>query len=392
MNGCDNDTDGVLDTIQGELDAAEVAGQKVLVALMQGINLPEDWLDECETFLLSDGRFEGDSCLPWDTKYQQRIASFYSSFGERFDNHSALAAVYFTHPMMTNGAEWHFRMDYDEFVAEVDYPGDDGVLAALNTLFDLHADPLPNTPIVFEAGHTAFMTGSKARWNTAEVVYEHALAKVGADRLGIAAWNCAERQLSATGGEHEMQPLFLQAGEDGVSVGCQTIGNFQETPCRFTDTTQGLVYGTINPGVGNSDCADGVDVSLTNYIACNETLHWFAGLATHASEGSGSRPFAGTWVESWTLDVKWDNAVCQAAIDLLAVQGYSNVTNLDDVTTTPSISLSSTTTDGSSSTTSPSTPSGDVGVADMVNSAYAVLGASTDLTVIVVTLSAFLTR
>jgi hypothetical protein len=126
-----------------------------------------------------------------------------------------------------------------------------------------------------------------------------------------------------------MQSLLLQAGDERVSIGCQTIGNYEETPCRFTATSQGLGCGAINPGVGNSDCAEGIDVSATNSITCNETLHWFAGLATHATAASGSIPFAGTWVESWTRDVTWDDAVCQAVIDLLAVQKFTNVTVAD---------------------------------------------------------------
>jgi hypothetical protein len=293
------------------------------------------WLEQCETYFMQDGRFAGDICVPWDTNYQTLLKNFLDALGAEVGSHSALAGVHFTTPVMTNGFEWHFRVSYDDFVAKTSYPGDTAFVNSLTTIYGLFNAAFPSKRIVWEAGHTQFLklSGAKAEWNTAELVYDFAVANNGASRIGLAAWNCAERSFADGGEAFVLQNLFVKAGTANVPLGCQTIGNFVNTPCRFTNTAISLDYGPME--AGTTVCQTGFDVSTTNQVACSNTLNWFKGVRTFASAASSSVAFKGTWVESWSNDLAWNNPTCNAAINLFQVGATTTTTDASGATTTP---------------------------------------------------------
>ncbi|KIG17688.1 hypothetical protein DB30_02963 [Enhygromyxa salina] len=314
---CGDDMDALAQTIVANLDAIAARDGRALLVLHQGINLPESWLAQCETFALDSGSFQGDLCLPWDADYQQQLGQALGDhLGPALADHPALVGVYFTITTMTNGAEMHFRVARDSFPPE---PEDGALTASYLAVMDMYEDAF-DVPIVFEAGHCIFdLPGADPAdvdCETPLTLYRHARDSYGPASVGIALWNCAERFWHGpTASEDHVRPLLEEATADGVSMGCQTVGNFTNQACRFSDPAVGD-YGTLM-GIGPaSTCVPtgGNDAEA----ACVDTLGWFAGAS---SQSATSVVLEGTWVESWSADtqpgmgINVTSPACEAAVN-----------------------------------------------------------------------------
>lgn len=320
MNLCGDDLEAMADTLVSNLDAVQARGDKALVAILQGTNLPSAWLADCETYSLNSSGFTGDLCLPWDAAYQSDVeAALREHLGPALSGHPALAGVYFTAPTMTNGVEFHFRVPRDDFPAE---PSEGALTDAYLDLMDAYQAHL-DVPIVFEGGHCLFdlpsADESTVDCATPLALYRHTRDTYGSDHVALALWNCAERFWWGEGStEDGVRPLLEEAAADGVSMGCQTVGNFTLQPCRFSDSHIGD-YGT-QVGVGSqSSCIPNAADDAER--ACVDTLSWFAG--SHAQSAT-SVQLSGSWVESWSADTATPGGIhhtsdtCRAAVDAFA--------------------------------------------------------------------------
>ena len=107
-----------------------------------------------------------------------------------------------------------------------------------------------------------------------------------------------------------------EAVADGVSFGCQTVGNFTEGACHFTDPAVGDYGDPVQmPG---GDCPPGPNFDAE--AACVDTMRWFAG---EGGQAETSLAVQGTWAELWSLDVGAagvyrTSEACREAVDLLA--------------------------------------------------------------------------
>lgn len=314
MNTCGDDMQALAATILANLDAAKAKGQRALLVIGQGINLPASWLGRCQTFKIEDPRFTGDICLPWDASYQADLrAALVDTIGPAIDGHEALAGVYFTITTMTNGSEMHFRVPKASFP----YPGDAVFRGAYDAVMDIYQEAF-SVPIVFEAGHCLF--SDSVDCETPAHLYRYARDTYGKENTGIALWNCAERFWAADGAGEEtfgVKELIEEASRDGVSIGCQTVGSFTNGACRFTDPDV-AEYGARGNEMGDNCPTD--DPNFDPEAACIDTLNWFTGTSTKNATSAAVR---GTWGEIWSVDVNSDgiyrtSAACAAAIDQLA--------------------------------------------------------------------------
>ena len=137
-------------------------------------------------------------------------------------------------------------------------------------------------------------------------------------RVGLVQQPCtADATFNRKASEHGIRPLLEEVTTDGASIGCQTVGNFTEQPCRFSD-----------PAVDDYGTAEGIGRNLTctpagpddAERACVDTLNWFTGTS---SRSATSVQLQGTWLEGWTADVRSTgvlstNADCAAAAAPLA--------------------------------------------------------------------------
>lgn len=316
---CGDDMAALAATIADNLDAAQARGARALLNISQGPFLPASWTAECQTFHLEDMRFEGDICLPWDAAYQARLrAALVDHIGPAVAGHPALAGVYFTISTMTNGSEMHFRVPRADFDV---HPGDAVFEGAYIDVMDLHQQAF-DVPILMEVGHCIFSDPpggavEPVDCETPRAVYRHARDTYGRGRIGVAVWNCAERFWWGPGAiEDQTRPLLEEAAADGVSFGCQTVANFTDAACRFSDPNV-ADYGDpiMMPG---GDCPAGP--SYDPEAACVDTLRWFAGEPGRAPTSVALR---GTWAELWSVDVS-DRGVyrtseaCRTAADLFA--------------------------------------------------------------------------
>lgn len=315
MNLCGDDMAALADTIKKNLDAIEAKGGRALVMLIQGINLPSSWLSRCKTWNLQDGRFSGDICLPWDTNYQKDLKQALTThLAPKINGHKAVAGVYFTITTMTNGAELHFRVERSAFP----YPGDKVFHQSYLDVMKIYQDAF-DAPILFEAGHCI--------WSRTDVdcdlpltLYRYSRDTFGHQNTGIALWNCAERFWAGTGTGSEtfgVKKLIEEASKDGVSIGCQTVGNFTDQPCRFSDPDVGN-YGASVQGTP-SQCQTN-DPNFNPAQACIDTIKWFAGKENQAQQ---SISIKGTWLENWSKDVSkagvyHTSSDCKKEIDAFA--------------------------------------------------------------------------
>ena len=268
-----------MDTIQLNLDTAEEMGLKVALAISDGANIPESVKEQCELFEFHFRQEPASLCLPWDEAYQAEKLNLLTLLGNRFDQHPALAYMYFIGACSTNGMEGHCRVDEDEFIA-AGFTQERMAEAYIQTMAGYLAN-FPTTPIVFEV-HALFneMEVWDALWNSV----------AGLQQVGVAAWWCAER-LSLNGQETEPTwPLIQTIAAQTFSV-CQTVGNMSLQPYRFSDLSLGLDYGTED----NWIAADSIS-------AFDETLGWLSGKAVHGGQVENIIPFS--VLEAWTADLQ----------------------------------------------------------------------------------------
>lgn len=319
MNLCGDDIDALIATIVANLDDLARTDRRALLALIQGTNVPQAWLDECETYTLEDPRFSGELCLPWDANYQARLGATLAQIGAAVGDHPGLAGVYFTAPTMTNGVEMHFRVLRSAFPAE---PAPGALVDSYVAMMDLWQGAFAR-PILFEAGHCLFFDppgGAEEPIDCAPplAMYRHARDTYGRDQIGIALWNCAERFWSDPADREGAltREIIEEATADGVSIGCQTVGSFTRGACRFSDPDVGD-YGD-RAGLQGDMCPE--SASFDPEAACVDTLGWFAG---GPGQAATSPIVGGTWGEIWSRDlspagVYSTSPACAAAIDALA--------------------------------------------------------------------------
>ena len=313
MDLCGDDLDALRATIVSNLDKVAAAGQRALLVLVQGTNLPPSWLASCEKYTLATDRFSGTLCVPWDATYQANLRHALADvIGPAVKGHPALAGVYFTITTMTNGVEMHFRVDKASFP----YPGDEPFRAAYDHVMDTFQAAF-TVPVVFEAGHCLWLSNYDCE--TPRRLYRHSREKYGVAKSGIALWNCAERfWAGATGAGGETfgaKALIEEASADGASVGCQTVGSFTRGACRFSSAEVGN-YGDRGTLTGDT-CPS--DPNFNPAGACVDTMRWFSGIAAKATVTAKVK---GTWAENWSADhgasgVYRTGAECKAAIDLV---------------------------------------------------------------------------
>lgn len=320
MDLCGDDIEALAATIVANLDHLAETDRRGLLVIAQGTNLPSSWLAECDTWTLDDPNFSGDLCLPWDAAYQSRLESaLVDVIGPAVEGHPALRGAYFTTTTMTNGVEMHFRVAREGFTA---YPGDAVFQQSYFDQMDVWQRAF-DVPILFEAGHCIWLAtpvtpDAPLDCDTPRALYEHTRDTWGVEQVGIALWNCAERFV-ADPDEREssaVTALLEQAGEDGASIGCQTVGSFTNGACRFTDADV-ADYGST-AGRDRDRCAP--SDTFDPEAACVDTMSWFAGLLNLSDHSPVVR---GTWSENWSADlapagVYSASAACAAAIDRFA--------------------------------------------------------------------------
>ena len=311
MNVCGDDANALGDTILANLNAAAEKGSRVMLVISQGIELPASWLDECESFAIESGRFTGKTCAPWDSKYQGLLReALVETIGPKVKGHEALAGVYFTISSMTNGAEMHLRIDRESIA---NYPGDDVMRRAYIDVMGIFQEAF-EVPVVFEAGHCLWMNNEDCQ--TPLELYKATREKYGVESTGVAMWNCSERFfVSDKSPEFGAREIFEIASADGASIGCQTVGAFEQA-CRFT-SEETANYGTSPSGPGSSDCPDSTAADVE--AACVDTVNWFIG---KESKNEKSPVINGTWGEFWSRDLQRSGAYqqsskCKATIDML---------------------------------------------------------------------------
>lgn len=314
FNLCGDDLAALAATIVGALDQVAARGSRAMLAIGQGTLLPASWLARCSTFFIDSGRFQGNTCLPWDANYQADLRSaLVDAIGPAVRGHPALVGVYMTMPTMTNGFEMHFRVDRGTFP----YPGDQAFRDAYRQVMDIYQQAF-DVPVVFEAGHCLW-AGPEFDCQTPLELYRYTRDRYGVASTGISLWNCAERFWAGTGAGGETfgaKGLIEEASADGASIGCQTVGSFTNGACRFSDPDVGD-YGT------NDDTPGDVCPSSPQFNpeqACEDTMRWAAGVEAQAILTARVR---GTWAENWSADFRPTGVYntsprCRAAIDLFA--------------------------------------------------------------------------
>ncbi len=290
LNQCGEDLQALADTFKMNLDEVQARGQTAIIAFHQGLELPPSWLEECETHHIDDGRFSGDTCLPWDSTYLTNLQEALEFLSVEFGDHPAISAVYFTISTMTNGAEFHWRTDK----ADYPYPGDEVFYGAYFDVMDLfHANF--DHPIVFEAGHCVWKDEPDCQLPLE--LYRYSKTNYGVSGSAISMWNCAERfwagEVSA---DYDLGALLQEASDDGASIGCQTVGSFSNGACRFTSDDVGN-YGTT-VGREGDNCVQGDDFDPEQ--ACVDTLSWLLG----EGQNETSPTLTGSWVEGWSADYR----------------------------------------------------------------------------------------
>lgn len=278
-NACGDDQECLLDMVEEQLDKALSANLKVSLMIMDGDEAPDGVKSRCQTFAFEKRGVPASMCLAWDNNYLQDKMNMVTELGQRFDDHPALAYIYFTGACATNGAEGHCRIDEAAYSAAGYTP--DKLKDAYITIMDAYRSAFPITPIVFEV-HAIFDTAEP--WQS---LWNH-VADTG--RVGVAAWWCSER-LTLNGNDTvPVWPIIQAAAQNSFSV-CQTVGNFSNQPYRFTDQTLGLDYGAEDDW--NQD-----DVNQ----AFNQSIDWIQGLRVHSGQASLIKRFS--VIESWSVDLK----------------------------------------------------------------------------------------
>jgi hypothetical protein len=280
-NLCGNDMNCLVDTIRINLDAATNLNLKVALAVSDGHHIPDAVKNDCELFAFTFRDEPQTMCEVWDEDYLAHKNTLIQTLAQQFDDHPALAYVYFTAACATNGFEGHCRVDLNDYqtAGYTDQVFD----AAYVAIMTQYLNEFVNTPVVFEA-HAIFdrITMWESIWGL-----EHSSQK-----LGIALWWCAER-LSLRG--NDTVPVWALAQEIAAQTFsvCQTVGQFTEQPYRFTDLMLGPAF-----DYGTQLDWDQNDVSN----AFQDTINWLSGREHHGQQASDIMPFA--VLEAWTADLQ----------------------------------------------------------------------------------------
>ncbi|MCP4709113.1 MAG: hypothetical protein GY869_10850, partial [Planctomycetes bacterium] len=144
-----------------------------------------------------------------------------------FDGDPALTTMYFSYAAMTNGLEFHWRVDQAAYTAAGYTPA--VLLDAAKSVLDSYISYFPTTPLAIE-GHTVFESEY-----VFESLYDYGHSVIG-NRLGIGLWWLASRiVLNTSGNDYEtvIWPIAVRCQQQGGFIIGQTIGNFTERPDRF---------------------------------------------------------------------------------------------------------------------------------------------------------------
>ncbi len=280
-NLCGDDMDCLLDTIELNLDSAAQLGLKVALAIGDGDHAPAATKSRCVLF---DFLFRGEPasmCLPWDAAYLADKQVLIAALGERFDDHPALAHIYFTAACSSNGYEGHCRIDEVAYQAAGYTPA--LFNAAYSDILMSYLAAFARTPVTIEL-HAIFERVDM--WETLWQIGQ------GSGRVGLAAWWCAERHSVRGFDTLPVWPLIQEAAAATYTV-CQTVGNFSLQPYRFTDLQL-----TLPLDYGSESDWNALDVEK----AFVESADWISGVAVHAGQSTLPLPFAA--IEVWTEDLR----------------------------------------------------------------------------------------
>ncbi|MEP1383524.1 MAG: hypothetical protein ABJK64_06980, partial [Paraglaciecola sp.] len=224
-----NPSEGVFDfsSIEKELTQAAIYDTGINLAVVDSKEIPEFVLEQCETFsYVFQAADTFETCLPWDTSYQEFKKELISKLGAEFDSHPNLSSVYFTYSAMTNGVEMHWRVDEDEY-REAGYTADK-LSQAYNDVMDMYAQSFEATSVLMEI-HSVFNESYLA-----DSAFEYCYDTLGS-RCGVAIWWCASRMATdPKEAEFKVFHIAQQATELSFAV-CQTIGSFTTSPERFDE-------------------------------------------------------------------------------------------------------------------------------------------------------------
>lgn len=293
--GTSAQTDCLLDKIEETLNGASNRNLKVALAVSDGNRIPDDVKSGCAR--LVPFTFEGKSaslCQPWDAHYLAAKLTLIQALGQRFDQHPALAHVYFTGSCTTNGFEGHCRVDESQFYAAAQpwqpaHTLQEFVDAYLDIL-DAYRDAFTATPITLEL-HSIFDQTDvwEALWSSAQ----------GSGQVGIATWWCSER-LSLEGQDTVPAWALVQEAAQTTYTICQTLGSFTGQAYRFSSSDgTPFLYGAVSESAWNALPA--AAKTQASQQAFTETLDWAAGLATHGGQAAPIIPYHAA--EIWWEDM-----------------------------------------------------------------------------------------
>lgn len=215
--------------IREQIDAAAVYGKGINLSIIDSLGSPQWMIDSVGHF---DYVFRADipaqGGLPWDSMYQYYKRELLRALGAEFDGDSNLRSVYFTYGAMSNGAEFHWRVDETEYAAAGYTP--QKLLDGAKRLLDYYIESFPTTCITIEC-HPVFEDDC-AHWLA---LYDYGYSLIG-KRLGAGAWWAASRiakNTTGTEGDASAYPAIVHAYNQGSYIVAQTIGNFTKRPDRF---------------------------------------------------------------------------------------------------------------------------------------------------------------
>jgi len=222
----------IFSDIQRRIDLAAENGKTISLGIVDGDEAPQ-WLKDASetfTFIFREGAPDQQTfiaCLPWDANYLRFKSELVTALGNAFDSNPTLTTIYFSYAAMTNGLEFHWRVDEAAYTA-AGYT-QEKLLASAKTVLDNYIGSFPKTPIAIE-GHTVFESEY-----VFESLYDYGHSLIGG-RLGIGLWWLASRiVLNTSGNDHDtvIWPIAVRCQQQGGFIIGQTVGNFTERPDRF---------------------------------------------------------------------------------------------------------------------------------------------------------------
>ncbi len=225
-----NPARGIFDfsLIDEKVNEAIAYGKKISFAVLDALVAPQWVKDSCVSYDYLFRDLPEVTPLPWDRNYQLFKRELLEALGAVYDGNPAITCFYFSYSAMSNGIEFHWRVDEAEYTAAgYTYAK---LLQAAKDVLDMHVEHFPTTPIAIE-GHTVFESK-----DLFEDLYDYGNSLIG-NRVGVALWWLASRIVLNTSGndaETVIWPIAVRAKQQNNSfiIG-QTIGNFTNSPDRF---------------------------------------------------------------------------------------------------------------------------------------------------------------